>query len=233
MEEVFLQVPCLDAVVSPALSARLHRDAGLWLFATGDPQKAERAFASAKRAQPDAGLPADLLPDAHPARALFDAAEVDPATTAPPPPAQGALVFDGAPGDRPTGGPTVAQHDTGGAPAFTRYLRADQPLPAYDAVVSGLTPETGPAPVAQAPAPVDREGKALAWTLTAGAGALAVGSGVLALVARGHQQTFQDDPPAGRTDLQDLYDRNRRASAASAVLLGGAGAVGAAAVFAW
>jgi len=36
MEEVLLQLPCLDAVVAPRLAARVHRGTGLWLFANGD-----------------------------------------------------------------------------------------------------------------------------------------------------------------------------------------------------
>ena len=183
---------------------------------------------------PDVPLPADLLPATHPARALFDQSAPDPTTSAPPPPARGALRFDGADSGSPTAGPTIAQLVVEGPPVFTAYLRPDQDLPAYAvAATPDVTQAPSPEPVPVAPKKTAARGGALGWSLAAGAGALAVGSGVSALVARGKKQTFEDQPPGNRSDLAALYESNRRASTASAVLLGGAGLVGAAAVIAW
>ena len=237
MEEAHLQVPCLSSPIPPALAARYHRDAGLWMFVSGQKQLTTQAFAAAKRVEGGHVLPPDMLPAGHPARALFEAAGATASTPAPTP-AAGRLLFDGGVGDRPTDSPTIAQlaRDAGGL-AWSAYLRPDQALPEY-AIAAGGADAT---PVAAAPGGAGEPTRArdrgasgaLRWTLVGTAGALAVGGGAMGMVARSTQKTFLDAPPADGGELTDLYDRIRTASTTSAVLLGAAGAVGVGAVFAW
>jgi hypothetical protein len=218
MEEAFLELNCVDAVVAPPLSARIHRDTGLWLYASGDKDGAGRAFASARRVESGHVLPPGFAPPTHPVRTLFDASSPDPATTAAPTPLAGTLLFDGTPGDRPSAGPAIAQLQAAdGALDWTRYLRVDHDLPPYAAVVAASPPPDDPvAPPAPPPRERNPAGPAVRWGLVGGAGAFAVGSGVFALVARTTQDTMQTEPPATKAEIEALYDRNHRASTASA-----------------
>lgn len=240
MEELQLLLPCLDEPLDAPLAARAHRNTGLWLYATGHPARAEAAFASARRSSPGEALPAELVPAAHPARALFEAARPGGEAKAVPAPANGQLLFDGQLRDRPAGGPTYAQLQiTGGGIAWTTRLATGEPLPPYE-----LAPPEPEPPLAVAEAGVSlptepvttaassRRGR-LGLPLALGAGALGLGGGALGLVARSSQARFLDDPPTDRDGLDALYSRNRAASTASAILLGSAGAVGVAAVVAW
>jgi len=219
MEEAHLQLPCLNEPVTPTLAARYHRNAGLWLYVSGDKEATARAFSSAKRVEADHALPADMLPAKHPIRALFD--DAPPSTAAAPVdrPATGQLTFDGTPGDRPTDAPTVAQLDNPeGGMVFSTYLQPGDTLPAYPVWVKPK------GPLAQ---------HKLGFGLAAGSGALLVGGGVFALVARSTQKEFTSAPPQSSSELDAMYNRNRTASTTSAVLLGAAGAMGVGAVFAW
>lgn len=228
MEEAHLQVPCLSAPLPPGIAARYHRDAGLWMFVSGQTELTSQAFSAARRVEADHAIPPDMLPARHPARVLFEAASTDHPREDAPPPAAGRLLFDGGVGGRPSTSPTIAQlaKDEGGM-AWSAYLRPGEALPTY------AIGEAKPAASVTPGGPNASRSHALRWTLVGAAGALAVGGGAMGLVARSTQQTFEDDPPGGAADLNDLYDRNRTASTTSAVLLGAAGAVGVGAVFAW
>ncbi len=215
MEEAVLQLPCVAAPLEPALAARYHRDLGLWLFASQQRERAEDAFAAARRIDPQAPLPEALVPAGHPVRKLFDGSKPD-ATTAPVPvPAAGQALFDGSPGERPTATNTIFQIEADGATSITTYLLPDTALPSYEEYVP--PPQTG----------------LQGWHLAVGAGALAAASGGLLFAARSTQDSFLNDTPAKLEDLDAMYARNRAFSTTSAVLAGTAGALGVVAVFTW
>jgi hypothetical protein len=65
------QLPCLEAVVSPSLAARLHRVEGLQAFVDGAGERALMAFAASNRLDPDYRFPATLFPQAHPVARLW------------------------------------------------------------------------------------------------------------------------------------------------------------------
>ncbi len=215
MEKAVLQLPCVASALEPALAARYHRDLGLWLFASQQPELAQQAFAAARRVGPEVGLPADLAPEGHPVRKLFDASESSSDAEPVPQPADGRVLFDGAEGPRPTQLNTIFQLEASSGEALTRYLRPDAVLPTYEIWVT--PPETGPK----------------GWHFAAGAGVAAVASGSLYMVTRSTHDSFTSDPPGNQDDLDALYKRNRACSTSSAILAGTAGALGVVAVFTW
>lgn len=246
MEEAQLLLPCLTEPLDPALAARTHRDTGLWLYATGHRARAAASFGSARRSSPGEGLPSELVPAGHPARALFEDARPDALRTALPPPAEGVLLFDGLAQGRPAGGPTIAQLQVrGGDVAWTARLRPGEAVPDY-----AVAPPEPPSPLeedgraAASPGPSTLPAAAVATDarsgrtglgrpLAVGAGALALGGGALTLAARSSQARFREEPPGDLASLDALYARNRTTSTAAAVLLGTAGAVGVVAVVTW
>lgn len=215
MEEAVLLLPCLDAPLEPAVAARYHQDLGLWLFASQEQELAKAAFAAARRVAPDQDLPAELAPEGHPVRKLFDASTPGDEAQAAPQPATGQALFDGSPGERPTQDNTILQLEADGVASMTRYLRPDTALPEYEIFV----------------APQERGPKG--WHFAVGAGALAAASGGLALAAKSTHDEFTTDPPATKDKLDALYSRNRGLSTGSAILAGTAGAMGVVAVFTW
>jgi hypothetical protein len=215
MEEAVLLLPCVAEPLEPSMAARYHRDLGLWLFASQQPDMAQAAFAAARRVEPEASLPAELAPEGHPVRKLFDASTPGDASQDAPRPATGQVLFDGSTGDRPVLESTIFQLEADGAASLTRYLRPDAALPEYPIWVA--PPETGPQ----------------GWHFAVGAGVLAAASGGMMLAAKNTHDTFIDDPPANKDDLDALYSRNRGLSTGSAILAGTAGAMGVVAVFTW
>lgn len=219
MEETALLLPCLDAPLEPALAARYHRDMGLWLWATDQPDQARLAFAAARRLEPHTGLSAALVPAAHPARESFEASEPDQTGNPVPPPASGRLLFDGSEGPRPAGSNTIVQLEDAGMVSLTSYLHPDSALPPYEPHV--------------APAPAPVRAQARRWVFPAAAGAAALAAGGTALAAYGTRRSFEAAPPDDLTGLEALYDRNHRLTNATIALGGTAGALGVVAAFTW
>jgi hypothetical protein len=215
MEEAVIQLPCVNDPLEPALAARYHRDLGLWLWVSKQPERAQEAFGAAKRVDPGAGLPKELAPKGHPVRKMFDASEPADAAAAVPPPVEGKVLFDGSEGERPTQVNTVFQLEAEGLATLTSYLRPGTALPEYEVYVA--PPETGPK----------------GWHFAVGAGALAAASGGLLLGARSTHIEFTEQSPDNGTDLDSLYAKNRALSTSSAILAGTAGALGVVAVFTW
>jgi hypothetical protein len=215
MEEAVLQLPCVTDPVEPSLAARYHRDLGLWLFASQQPELAQAAFAAARRVSPDQGLPLDMAPEGHPVRTIFVASSPDTDLQPAPRPVGGQVLFDGSPGDRPTQVNAIFQLEVDGSASLTQYLQPDSELPAYELWVP----------------PPKRRPKG--WHYAVGAGALAVASGSMLLGARSSQASFREDPPGTQEELDALYGRNRALSTGSAILAGTAGALGVVAVFTW
>lgn len=59
-------LPCVDAVLSPALAAAFHRMEGIAAFSRRDLKVAEEAFAAARLVDPDYIFPTDLIGPDHP-----------------------------------------------------------------------------------------------------------------------------------------------------------------------
>ena len=215
VEEAILELPCVATPIDPALAIRYHQEIGLWLFLTQQHELAQDAFAAARRIDPDASLPAALAPAGHPALDLYASSAPEPSAVTFPAPVTGRVLFDGAPGERPTTVNTIFQIEVEGTASLTRYLRPDSAVPSYEVYIP--PPETGPR----------------GWHFAVGAGALAAASGGLLLAARSTQASFQETPPDNLEDLDALYGRNRAFSTTSAVLAGTAGALGVVAVFTW
>ncbi len=213
MEEALIELPCVNSPLEPSLAARYHRDLGLWLWVSKQPERAQEAFGAAKRVEPGVGLPKEMAPKGHPVRKMFEGSEASDATASIPRPAAGRVLFDGSEGQRPTQVNTVFQLEAEGVAAITSYLRPDAELPAYEEYV----------------APPVLKG----WHFAAGAGAMLAASGTTLLMARSTHQEFTTDPPVDGIELDDLYNRNRALSTTSAVLAGGAGVLGVVAVFKW
>jgi hypothetical protein len=137
LEDAALLLPCLDEVVSPALSASYHRMEGLRLFALGQESDAVLALRTSRHLEPAYSFPQELLSKDHFLTRLYlDLPTEEGATTRPPPPLQGALWFDGRAADRrPTERTTIFQVvSEDGRVGQTAYLRVDAPLPEYAAV---------------------------------------------------------------------------------------------------
>lgn len=183
MDEAALVLPCLDAPVEPAQAARWHRLQGLRLFLARDRDRAVRAFGAARALDPGYTFPEVLIPAGHPARSDYATMDVSaPRDERVPEPFEGELRFDGTAGVmRPADRPTVAQRlDGGGTVAATAWLEPGEPLFPY---------EGRPVP---APRRFDPR-----FAVGAGAGAAAIGSGVLYLAAARDAARF------------DTYDANR------------------------
>jgi hypothetical protein len=128
------RVLCLADEPDRALVARYHRVQGLRAFLVRDEERAERAFASARRIEPAAHLPTTLVPEGNPIQAAYSALPLDAVVLEPvPAPASGGLWFDGAAArERPANVPTLFQwRGSDGAIAATAYVWPGEPLPAY------------------------------------------------------------------------------------------------------
>ena len=105
LDEAALIVPCLDAVVSGASAARLHRLSGLQAYGLGDEEAALAAFTAGRAAEPAYRFPYELVPPGHALHGLFETAMLQQAEAeALPEPLGVVLVLDGveASGWRPT-----------------------------------------------------------------------------------------------------------------------------------
>lgn len=204
MDDVVLQLPCLDELATPELAARTHVMLGLRQYVSGEEERAARAFAAARRANPEHQLPAGLLPEGHEVYDLFVSIPTENARTEELyPPEEGELRFDGAASlARTTDWPTLMQHV---GPAqdvqLTRYLLPGDSLPDYGARI----PE--PPPIAALP--FIRSKAQLGFASGAVAGALATGGLYLAAA---NQEGFFDGPIGPRTSEADAQLHRSRAN---------------------
>lgn len=151
------ELACLRDSVTPALAARFHRVTGLRAFLLQDDGSAIRSFAAARSLEPNYVLPTALVPQAHPARILYDMAPVAIASFAPIPAVQGILRLDGRDLQaRPTDRPVIFQlFDDSGSVVTTFCLQASDPLPPLPPPLTpALAAVSSPAPVAMSPATV-------------------------------------------------------------------------------
>lgn len=182
LDEVAIMLPCFDAPMTPELAARYHRMRGLRLFIERDSARAQQAFAAARAIDPAYEFPTTLIPPTHSIRTQYSAIDVaNPAKSPAPTPVEGHLSFDGTQTlDRPTDWPTIVQVYNGGSELqATAYVFPTDPLPAYKAI----------APVVSKAVAV-RKPVSPKVIFAIGAGAAAVGAGVLYVMAESSEREF-------------------------------------------
>lgn len=126
---------CVNSVVTPGLSAHMHRLEGLAAFARRDPELARADFAAARRADESYTFPTRLIPPNHELRKLYSSFDLGDVTTVRvAPPASGTIYFDGqASTTRPTNVPTIAQVvSPTGAPTQSAWLAPGAPMVNYE-----------------------------------------------------------------------------------------------------
>ncbi len=205
MDTVAIAIPCIDTVVSASIASRYHVLQGLRLYATGEERRAVLAFAAARWSDPQASIPASLVPEGHAIHELFaslptDGAEMDRL----PPPRGVRLYLDGSErAVRPRDWPTLFQ--VADVDVETVYLLPGEPTPVYPAVHP---------PVAALPFIHSKP-----QLVFLGTGALAaVGAGVLYAIAGSSAQTFDEDHPSwDRADLEAQQARTNGWVTASGV----------------
>ncbi len=201
-----LALPCAAELVDPGLAVRYHELMGLHLFAVGDAHNAALSVVAARRLDPEASIPDDLVSPDHELRRAWAEDDGRARYRRVPEPRSGSLAFDGIGGrDRPAGVPTLLQRfDESGLLASTTYLGAREPLPDYPAV-----PRTRAALVGSASA----------------AGAASVVLFALAGVARGNLYDTAADPSAPAEELDRLRTLGNTWTALGTIgLVGGLGA---------
>lgn len=130
-----LLLPCLADPLPPASAARVHLLLALQLFNAGDTGNAALSAAAARAADPALVPGPDLLPAAHPLRAVW-AEDLPPTDThRVPTPRVGSVAFDGVSTRQRAERPTIVQlFDETGVARQTAYLGVREPLPAYAAI---------------------------------------------------------------------------------------------------
>ena len=208
MSAAAADVPCLGAVVPPALAARYHRLVGLRLYARGDLAGATLAFAAARAVDPFGALPSALLPPGHEARALSASAATPGVVQSAAPVAAGNLYFDGGRTlDRPVDRPTLAQVEVHGRVSASGYLAPEDPLPVYPAASRHPTAH---------------------WVTGAAGVVLAAVSAVCYGLALADADTLEGPLPAGQYAREDVVALQSHANGL-VVASGAAGALGVAA----
>lgn len=163
-DEAALLAGCLKDRASPALAAKAHRVRGLREYVEGRDAEAKAAFSAARRVEPGYAFPTSVAAADHPVRDSYGSAPPVPLAQ-PAPASNGRLEFDGVPGERPVGVPTLAQVVArNGAVLQGGYLGADDTLAGGVGGIAGAkkgkgrkpaAPDgAGPGYVAPAPVPV-------------------------------------------------------------------------------
>jgi hypothetical protein len=211
MDTIALDLPCVDAVVTPTSASRYHLLQGLRQYAAGDERRAVLAFAAARWADPRATVPTTLVPQGHVIHELFASLPIDGADTDRlPTPRRVQLFLDGTEhSSRPSEWPTLFQ--ISGEHVETIYLLPDDATPIY--------PSVRP-PIAALPF-IHSTPQLVFLSTWIGA---AIGSGVLYAVATRSAASFEQDHPSwNRSDLEAQRGRTNTLVAVSAIT-GGVGA---------
>lgn len=205
-------LPCVDVPLESPTVARVHRVLGIRAFVERDADLSVRAFAAARRLEPEYRFAATLVPESHPLRVDYTA--MDPASSPveiAPEPLEGRVSFDGLDTrERPTELPSLLQRfDRAGAVVVTDYLLPGDPLPSWPARVP--------------PHPLKRP-----LLVGTGAGAVAtLGLLVGAAVSHGAYQGLDTRTAEGQERLDPLRGRTNALFVASMVAggltLGGGG----------
>ena len=132
VDTMIASTPCLDAVVTPDLAARMHRMVGLRSWGS-DPGGALLWLGASRQLEPTYTFPATLVAPGHPIQAAYFGLPIESQTRAVPPPKTVELRFDGQPGGRPVGRATLLQIVEQGKVTRSALLLPDDDLPPYDA----------------------------------------------------------------------------------------------------
>lgn len=227
---------CLQDAVTPGFAARFHRVQGLRAFLLKEDGVASRSFAAARTLDPSYNFSVSVLPQAHPARVLYEMAPVAVASFATLPPLGGSVRLDGRDAAaRPTDRPTIFQlFDDTGALLATEYLQPSNPVtvPTVPAATAASTlPPAMPAPPSPLTSPATPAGdpgpnKAM---LLGGVGGLLI-SGVLYGIAGAVEADYDGLAPsaANRSQFEGLYATNHGLVVGAGVTAAVSVAVGAA-----
>lgn len=189
-------VVCLEEAATPSLAARAHRTLGLRHYVDGDLDAARRAFAAARRLDPEFTFPAAWAPDGHPLRAAYG--EIDQAA--------GTVVkLESRPGGRwladgRLDGVRVAEWPAWlqGVGDDGRVLAAEYSLEARTAAPGATLAEAPASPPLPAAAAASRAEGAVPRTLTVASIATAVLAGAVYggayAVASDYRDQFHTDP---------------------------------------
>lgn len=229
------QLRCLNEPPGSHTLASWYRLNGLRAFMDKDPEGAKGWFAAANALDPSVAS-APKLPAGHPAIALWaEAATLPLGQEEAPPPAEGALLWDGRAGlARPTGRPTLMQRtDESGAVVWTGLLRPADALPDYPVKAVAATPEVPP-PAAEVPAERTRH-PAVRVALLAGAGGLAAVAITGGVIARATHTAYNEHFEQTINDPSDqqiaaFWARADQLRSTHNTWVGVAGAAGAAAL---
>ncbi len=216
-------LPCVVEPIPQHLVAKLHRMIGLGRMAMDDRDHALLAFAAARRVEPNALLPEELVPPGSPVyRAYREASGVAEELVDVPAPEVGHVEFDAVPGlQRPLSWPAVFQRfDLAGGVLESAYLWPSEAVPDY-AVASGV----GPAALAVT-APRHRT-PLLASTI----GVAALGGALYGGALASRASYRRTSTPDGRLD--GLRTRTNSLATASVVSVTAALGLGAAVVVTW
>lgn len=229
------ELRCLNGAPEAHTLASWYRLKGLRAFLDKDSEGAKGWFAAANALDPSVAT-APALPTGHPALALWAEGVKRPlGEEAVPPPAEGALLWDGRAGlSRPTGRPTLfQQQDAAGAVSGTRVLQAGDPVPEYPVAAVASAPEVPP-PSVETPTEPHR-GRAVRIGLLAGAGglaAVAITGGVLAGTTGAAYAEHLDSEILNpeESDIDAFLTQAERLRGSHNTWVGVAGAAGAAAL---
>jgi hypothetical protein len=237
-----VQVPCVAEPLTPELSAAVHRMYGLRMWVARQPDRAQLAFAAARRIDGAYKFPTTMVPASHPVLKDWSARAATTPTEAVPSPVQGWVRFDGARSlDRPVELPTIAQlSEPDGDIVETAYLWPGVSMLVYDSVATKPAPSVSstPAPSTTAPTTASlappkptatvvkpkRSGRTAAVGLgVAAGGALLASGGVYAMAMQ--TEAVWADPATPMSDLASLRETtNRRVATAGGLAVVAAGA---------
>ncbi len=223
-------LPCVSEPLSRSASANVHRVVGLRAFVDQEGEDAKLAFAAARSIQPDYRFPDTLIPPGNPILADYDAIPLSIASSEPAPALadDGSWRFDGRDGqERARTWPTVAQAiDTRGAVRGSVYLWPANALEAFDTSVEDEVIAAVPPPLPDLAPVAPGEGGGVHKGLLAGAGGMAILTGVTYALASSAASEYRDVS----TPYDDLDGLRRQANtmtvgwAASAAVTAGLGA---------
>ncbi len=206
VDEIQIALPCLAVRIETDDAARLHRFRGVSAFGHGDDGRARASLGAARALDPAFRFPDALVPEGHAlTRMLGEASPEPPPVEAVPPPAEGAIAFDGREAGRPLGVATLFQHlDDGDSALATTYLQPGDPLPPY---------EPRPPEARGAPAPL--------LVASASAAALSLGLYTAAVLS---EQRFKDPSRVPDATASDLIRMRRTTNTLFFASLGVGGA---------
>ncbi len=206
-------LPCVRTQLAPGDAAQLHRAMGLTAFVAGNPSNSRKSWAALRSLQPGWKPPASLMPDGHPIRDIWDAAEPTDAAGELGGAPEGGWVIDGARSTvAPQGRAFVVQgFDAQGGVAYTGYHRTIASVP----------------DLAPPPLPVEPPGFPTVPVLMTAAGVgLAVGGGLMFASASADRRLARQ-PDTNYDQISELAkSANTKTGIGAALAVAGGATVG-------